>query len=56
MKNGIIIEDLVKGSGEVCKNGNGVGKAFDACLSRKSFQFKLGVCMLLKMEILVCLG
>jgi len=53
IKNGIIIEDLVEGSGEACKSGNGVGmyyrgalkgnkKAFDACQSGKPFRFKLG--------------
>jgi FK506-binding nuclear protein len=53
VKNGLIIEDLVGGSGVACTNGNGVGmyytgrlktskKAFDSCKSGKPFRFKLG--------------
>merc|ERR1711892_1228258 len=59
VKNGIIIEELVEGSGVACKNGNGVGmfyrgrlktskKAFDACQSGKPFRFKLGAGKVIK--------
>ena len=59
MKNGIIIEDLVEGSGVACQNGNGVGmfytgrlktskKAFDSCQSGKPFRFKLGAGTVIK--------
>jgi FK506-binding nuclear protein len=53
LKSGMIIEDLVMGTGQVAKKGNGVGmyykgwlksnnKKFDACLTGKPFKFKLG--------------
>jgi len=53
LKGGMIVEDLVTGTGQVAKKGNGVGmyyrgwlksnnKQFDACLTGKPFKFKLG--------------
>eukprot|EP00090_Calanus_glacialis_P030055 TRINITY_DN4830_c0_g1_i3.p1 TRINITY_DN4830_c0_g1~~TRINITY_DN4830_c0_g1_i3.p1 ORF type:complete len:339 (-),score=121.85 TRINITY_DN4830_c0_g1_i3:55-1071(-) len=59
VKNGIIIEDLVEGSGVACQKGNGVGmyytgrlktskKAFDSCQSGKPFRFKLGAGTVIK--------
>jgi len=53
MKGGMIMEDLVVGTGTVAKKGNGIGmyyrgwlksnnKQFDACQSGKPFKFKLG--------------
>eukprot|EP00090_Calanus_glacialis_P001782 TRINITY_DN11314_c0_g1_i1.p1 TRINITY_DN11314_c0_g1~~TRINITY_DN11314_c0_g1_i1.p1 ORF type:complete len:382 (-),score=124.86 TRINITY_DN11314_c0_g1_i1:29-1105(-) len=53
LKGGLIVEDLVKGTGQGAKKGNGVGmyykgwlesnnKPFDACLTGKPFKFKLG--------------
>jgi len=59
VKAGVVIEDLVEGTGVVSKNGNGVGmyyrgrlqsskKAFDSCLSGKPFRFKLGAGKVIK--------
>merc|ERR1712106_1288445 len=59
VKNGIIIEDLVVGTGVGSKNGNGVGmyysgrlktskKNFDSCKSGKPFRFKLGAGTVIK--------
>jgi len=53
MKGGMAMEDLVTGTGQVAKKGNGVGmyyrgwlksnnKQFDSCLTGKPFKFKLG--------------
>jgi len=53
LKGGMIVEDLVVGTGTVAKKGNGVGmyyrgwlksnnKQFDACQGGKPFKFKLG--------------
>merc|ERR1719209_2347932 len=50
---GVVVEDLVVGGGEVARKGNGVGlyykgwllnnsKVFDSCLAGKPFKFKLG--------------
>jgi len=50
---GVVVEDLIVGVGQVARKGNGVGlyykgwlqnnsKVFDSCLSGKPFKFKLG--------------
>jgi len=50
---GVVVEDLVVGGGQVARKGNGVGlyykgwlqnnsKVFDSCLAGKPFKFKLG--------------